>query len=316
MDFIADLGALDSKQSELDGLTTDVKTLNTEFDGSYLNSLSGTEISSLSSHLNSSLERLEKGYSNSNSWFSRYNSELTKLENDLCNVSGTGGNKAIEFKDSFPDLFTKATVPLITTAAQKEREEMRKRLGEHLVEYTHTDKFGNTAKYYVVDTKISVKDYENYVLTNKLYQNAGLLGSECMLLSQYYACDMLSGKLSSKGKMLNRQGAPACRMNEGCTSLTDDAVLKYAYDEINEGNPVVLQVTQKMTYKGWRHLVTMVGYKSTVKSYKDLTPENILVLDCVDGKVQTLAERNRKLYNQGNKYLAYGPTETFKASIA
>jgi hypothetical protein len=60
----------------------------------------------------------------------------------------------------------------------------------------------------------------------------------------------------------------------------------------------------------------MVGYTSDVKSAADLTPDKILVLDCVDGKVQTLSERNRKLFNQGGTYQALGPTEKFLATIA
>ena len=91
--------------------------------------------------------------------------------------------------------------------------------------------------------------------------------------------------------------------------------IEYMYNELSQGHPVVLQVTQKRSNEGLRHLVTAVGYSSSVNSYQDLTPENILVLDCVDGKVQTLNERNRKLYNQGGKYQSLGPTEKFLASI-
>ena len=317
MDFEVDLTALTSSAAELDSLTSDVKVINSDVKGSYLNKLSGTEISSLGTRIINIMARLEKGYSNSDTWFSNYTSELKALEDALSSFNGPNNmTKPEQFTKEFIDIFTKVTVPQITTAAKKAREEAKARLGQHLTAYNYTDKDGITDEFYIVNTKIPVKDYEAYIQQNRLYQNAGLLGSECMLLSQYYASDMLSGSKSSKQKMLGRSGAPAVKMNEGCTSLTEDAVLEYVYREVNEGNPVVLQVTQKQTAsKGWRHLVTVVGYDKSVKSAADLTPDKILVLDCVDGKVQRLSERNRKLYNQNKKYLAYGPTEKFKASI-
>ena len=104
-------------------------------------------------------------------------------------------------------------------------------------------------------------------------------------------------------------------MNERTKSSSEQPVKDYMYQELAQGHPVVLQVTQKRSNEGLRHLVTAVGFSSNVTSSADLTPENILVLDCVDGKVQTLSERNRKLYAQGGTYQALGPTNNFLASI-
>ena len=56
---------------------------------------------------------------------------------------------------------------------------------------------------------------------------------------------------------------------------------------------------------------------SILKSYKDLTPDNILVLDCVDGKVQTLGQsrasggHERRLFAQGGNYFARGASDNF-----
>ena len=41
----------------------------------------------------------------------------------------------------------------------------------------------------------------------------------------------------------------------------------------------------------------------------------MLVIDCVDGKIQTLNERNRNYYNQKGKYYAKAPTTEFLAKI-
>ena len=151
--------------------------------------------------------------------------------------------------------------------------------------------------------------------TSGNYQNAGFLGSQCMLLSQYYASDMLRGEYTSKDTMANHGGSPAVKMNERTKSSEEQPVKDYMYQELSQGHPVVLQVTQKRSNEGLRHLVTAVGYSSNVSSSADLTPENFLVLDCVDGKVQTLSERNRKLYAQGGNYQALGPTNKFLAAI-
>ena len=316
MDFEVDLSALGTATGELSGMSGTIKGVNSDFSGSYLNKLSGTEIGSLSTRLKEGMDRLEKGYANSDTWLTGFNSELNALEGNLAGFSVSGMNEIVTFNTEFTDLFTKITAPVMTTAAQKEREELKARLGEHLKEYTYTDSEGKTQKFYMIDTPTAVEDYEAYLQKYGIYQNAGLLGGDCMLLSQYYGCDLLRGTYTNKGTMADRGGSPATRMNEGCVSENEQDILNYVYNEVNEGNPVVLQVTQRMTYKGWRHLVTVVGYDSSVKSAEDLTPDKILVLDCVDGKVQRLSDRNRKLYNQGGKYLAYGPTETFKASIS
>lgn len=172
----------------------------------------------------------------------------------------------------------------------------------------------NGNNYYVVNTKISVLDYSEYVQKNKMYQNAGALNGQCMIASQIYARDLLTGTYSSKSNFVNMKGSPATRINERVRSQDKDDVLKYVFDEVREGHPVVLQVTQKRSNEGLRHLVTVVGFKEEVTSYSDLTPENILVLDNVDGKIQTLSERNRSLYNQGGKgFQALGPTDVFLA---
>lgn len=172
----------------------------------------------------------------------------------------------------------------------------------------------NGTNYNIVDTKIPVVEYSNYIQKNKMYQNAGALGGQCMIASQIYARDLLRGTYTSKEDFVNMEGSPATRINEKVCSQNKDEVLQYVYNEIQEGHPVVLQVTQKRSNEGLRHLVTVVGFKEGVNSYSQLNSENILVLDNVDGKIQTLSERNRDLYNQGgNGYYALGPAENFLA---
>ena len=177
----------------------------------------------------------------------------------------------------------------------------------------------NGRDFNMVNTKIDVPTYQEYVKKNGLNQNAGLLGGDCMLLSQYYATDLERGTYTRKSTMANRQGGPATRINDRKSSTNPDEVLEYTYQQLSKGHPVVLQVSQVRSDEGLRHLVTAVGYASSVKSSKDLTPDNILVLDCVDGNLQTLGQaraeggHERRLFAQGGKYQALGPTATFLA---
>lgn len=172
-------------------------------------------------------------------------------------------------------------------------------------------------EYYVVNTKTNVFDYQKYVASNRLTQNDGLCGDDCMLLSQYYAVDMMRGTKTSRNTMAHAEGAPANRINDYVSSESRNPVLKYIYSEALAGRPTVLQVTQVNSYKGDRHLVTFVGFESNVQSYKDLNADNILVLDCVDGKIQTLSKsrssggHERDLFAQGGKYFARGATSEF-----
>ena len=177
----------------------------------------------------------------------------------------------------------------------------------------------NGREYYVVNTNINCLDYEEYVQKYGLCQNNGLLGGDCMVLSQYYAMDMMRGTWTSYNQMANGEGSPATRLNDYVKSTNEEDVLKYVYEEALAGRPTVLQVSQVNSSNGERHLVTVVGFDSSVKSYEDLTPDKIFVLDCVDGKLQTLGQsrseggHERYVYAQGGNYLVRGATDEFKS---
>ena len=236
--------------------------------------------------------------------------EINKLNTDFSSVKTTFSSLAnllIETSGNYQSGDTKAANTILNETSANSTTAISTGA---MTSYQYDGK-----KFNVVNTKTSIDDYANYIQSNKMYQNAGFMDGQCMLLSQYYAKDLLTGKNTSKSTMADHGGAPAVRINERVQSETnEDPVLEYAYQELSEGHPVVLQVTQRHSDQGLRHLVTAVGYDSSVTSSSDLTPDKILVLDCVDGQIQTLDKRNRKLYNQGGKYQALGPTEKFLAA--
>lgn len=169
------------------------------------------------------------------------------------------------------------------------------------------------SEFYIPKTKIGLLEYEKYVTEKGISQN-DYLHVDCDVLSQNYAVDLMRGTYTPRSIFGTRAAAPAPRINKQVRSQNINDVLAYIYNEINNGRPTALQVTQRRSNEGLRHFVTVVGYDASVKSYTELTPDKILVLDCVDGKVQRLSDRNRSLFNQAqNGYYALGATDVFLA---
>ena len=159
--------------------------------------------------------------------------------------------------------------------------------------------------FYVPNTAISIDDYASYVQNNGLYQNCYFMGNRCIELASIYAEDMITGDYTSKSQYTN--SSIYNRMNDITFDSTSE-IQECIYNEVLAGRPLSIQVSQKKG-PGYRHFVTVVGFDSSVTSASDLTPENILVLDCFDGKIQRLSERNRTLTR-------WGDTNTYRVNLA
>ncbi len=175
-------------------------------------------------------------------------------------------------------------------------------------------------EFYVANTRVSVLDYEAYLQKNGQYQNAGFMDGWCPLLSQSYACDMMRGTYTRRDTDAVMKGQrPSGRMNSGISSESYDEVMEYMYNELTAGRVGTLRVSRKSG--NGTHVVTVVGFDSSVKSYKDLNEDTILVLDCVDGKIQTLSQarseggHERKIVkvssNNKSVYVFHSATQDF-----
>jgi hypothetical protein len=307
MDYLIDLDAINTYNSKLEQTKGNITRIVDSIGSNYLSTISGSEISSAINKAKNSIERLKTAVNNTHTWFNNYKTEINTTETNLSSFNVPNGISLTEFKGEFIDLFGRITMPAIKTNGDPLINYVEYPDNSNLVSFTYNGK-----DFFVVNTKIPIADYEQYIKSNKMYQDAGLLGGQCMILSQYYAVDLLRGTYTKKSDMADLKGGPATRINEPCVSSDYNVVANYVFNEIMEGNPVVLQVTQKHSDQGKRHLVTVVGFTSDVRSAADMNPDNILVLDCYDGRIQTLSERNRRFFAQGGTYLAYGPTEKFK----
>lgn len=186
-------------------------------------------------------------------------------------------------------------------------------------------------KYYIANTKINALEYEKYLQETGAYQtnDAGLDG-RCSTIACYYAVDMMRGTFTKRSVMADKDAKTGVcqRMGNGLATESEKEMLEYLYNELANGRMATLQVTQVNTvktdkgYAGPRHVVTVIGFDESVKGPEDLNPDTILVLDCVDGKIQTLGQsrseggHERDLYQRDTgkgvrKYFAGGATDDF-----
>ena len=196
MDLEYDISYLSSKQSELDSMYNNIKDISNESYNSIFSKLSKTEIAPLANTLLKRVERLEKAYSNSNNWFTRFNTEFSALEENLSAMKDKDGNLPLDFKATFTDLFTKIATPVLTTSYRKEQKDKnsisykkKQFLGngvDDLSQYTvasnvrnmvkHMRMFDNTTGEEIPeDGHITLKKGETRVITVKLPTNTGAI---------------------------------------------------------------------------------------------------------------------------------------------
>lgn len=280
--------------------------------------------------LNSLIEVSEKedGY---NSYISQRNSLIQKIEDSKakCEKSQKTCDSLVNSIKSLNSAVMDFIFGFSFTSGNSSSEVLQSVEEGNMIKITYNGK-----EYYVVNTEINCLEYEDYVKRNGLFQNGkikyengclgGICGDECLILSQYYACDMMRGKHTSRDEMsakTERTYSPYIRMKSEVNSEDPDEVLRYVYEEALAGRPTVLTVSQENSdIDGSRHVVTVVGFDSSIKSFEDFknNQDKIFVLDCEDGELQTLGQpreeggHERVLFAWEGKYDARGATETFK----
>ena len=115
MDYDINLSTLDSKKSELEELKTGGEDIYNEFNSCYLSTINDAEISKLKTSIKPTVERLKKAYTNCNTWYTKYLTELNELEDSIASFTAAGLNQLVEFKGEFIDMFGKRTMPIIKT---------------------------------------------------------------------------------------------------------------------------------------------------------------------------------------------------------
>ena len=114
-DYDIERNTLASKKSELEELKTGAEDIYNELNSCYIGTISDPELTGIKSKLKEPIERLKKGYSNSNTWYNNYTKDLDSLESELSSFSGTNLTSPTEFGGEFTDMFGKRTMPIIKT---------------------------------------------------------------------------------------------------------------------------------------------------------------------------------------------------------
>ena len=116
-DFDIKVGALNGKKSTFDGMSSKASTIESEYQGTTIKNAKSA-YSNVATKITQNMERLKKGYENSDTWFGSYLSELEALEASLASFSSAGLTTPIEFKGAFEDIFGKITMPCLKTGAE------------------------------------------------------------------------------------------------------------------------------------------------------------------------------------------------------
>lgn len=158
----------------------------------------------------------------------------------------------------------------------------------------------NYGEYSVVDTPFGLVDYFNYIQKNRIYQDGSDATNACFSVAHFYGKSMLLSKKysGSLATQVHSGAGDVFYRNKRLNDATQQQALYAIYEELKAGRPVSIDVKRKKP--GGRHVVTVVGLKSHVKSAADLRPEDLLILDTWDGQIE-------RMDTQTSRVMAAGP---------
>ena len=113
-DYEIEVGALNSKKSSLDTMVGKVNEISNGYSSTSIKNAKDA-YNNVSTKITNNIDRLLNGYTNSNTWFTGYLTELEQLESELATKKITSLTEPTEFKGSFEDIFGKVTMPAIKT---------------------------------------------------------------------------------------------------------------------------------------------------------------------------------------------------------
>lgn len=162
--------------------------------------------------------------------------------------------------------------------------------------------------YKVIDTAVSVDKYLKIISSNRIAQNndTDVYGGYCLAFAYLHAYSLFSGDTSKRAP--DALDYVFAGKFKGFEHDDQSVVLKNVYNEVSNGRPCLIQVNGNK--KGTsRHYVTVVGYKSSVKSASDLTEDDLLIIDSWDGKLEGMRNNGARFMVTGaackKKYSGY-----------
>ena len=154
------------------------------------------------------------------------------------------------------------------------------------------------SEWIVANTAISAKDYEVYAYSKGIRQdsNSSRYGDACLAFSHVHAANMKTGYTGD-----NAESAMAWKYSSSFKDyFTNDKqqVMNTIYDEITNGNPVIIQVNGNKEGTV-RHFVTVVGFNSSVTSASTLKDKDLLILDSWDCRLEAMNTSTSRFLTTG-----------------
>lgn len=157
----------------------------------------------------------------------------------------------------------------------------------------------NYGEYSVVDTPFSVVNFFNYIQKNRVYQDGSDAQNSCFSVAHMYGKSLMlnttyRGALSQQ---LHSSAADVLYKDRRLNEPNKQVALAAIYDELMAGRPVSIDVKRKKP--GGRHVVTVIGFKTNVKSAAELRSEDLLILDTWDGQIERMDTVNSRVMAAG-----------------
>ena len=149
-------------------------------------------------------------------------------------------------------------------------------------------KGGQSARLYMVNTKLGVSDYVKILSNhyNRMTQNS-LHPDQCLGYAFKHSGELLTGSWSNKDASNSNSTVRGVSFNNSYYD-SKEAIIKKITTELKAGRPCVLMVNGHKTGTG-RHYVTVVGMsEQAVKSGK-VTEKDLAIIDSYDGHVEMLS---------------------------
>lgn len=151
----------------------------------------------------------------------------------------------------------------------------------------------------VVNTPISVTDYNNAILRKGVFQasNPSKYSDKCLGFAYVHACGLYRGSTAASPDDGANYNSGGCSFATYVNDSKED-VLEKVFNEVANGRPVILHVNGNKQGTS-RHFVTVVGFSSHVTNASNLTEQDLLIIDSYDGKIE-------RMDTQGSRFMTTG----------
>lgn len=229
-----------------------------------------------------------------NEEYTEYLNKKASLEKSLSTHETTCKNLITEIDETITKInelnsvvSTKVETSVSSTTGVRNHDGKKEYGLSSSMEVSRTATLINYGEYYVVNTNYSVIDYYNHIQEKKIYQAAdSRYSNSCSSVAHLHAKEMTFGKAGNNlHNLMQKGGIDSCYHKNNFLSENKQVVLNEIYNELSKGRPVTLNCANN---NGGRHWVTVIGFKTEVKSGSELKAEDLLILDAWDGEIERM----------------------------